>query len=202
MKAPVETAVAVWKPILIRALVAAIFGLSTVFLREPGVPLLKYGVAAYLVFTGTAMWEYLRRDPVPAPMRSPLSMAAAVWFLGAVVMLFLQDTVVMALVIAAVLLLGGIAELVAWAQHRRTFVPARDQLYTGLVGVLTAVALVLGRELDVHGLMGIIGGGAIIIAVLLAISGFGFRHDAGPQADSRASGGFPGGSDDAQDSAR
>ena len=56
MKTPVETAVAVWKPVLIRALVAAIFGISTIFLRHPEVSLLKYGVAAYLVFSGTAMW--------------------------------------------------------------------------------------------------------------------------------------------------
>lgn len=194
MKAPVETAVAVWKPVLIRALVAAIFGVSTIFLSEPGVSLLKYAVAAYLVFSGTAMWEYLRRDPVPEAMRSPLSMAAAAWMLGAIVLLFLNDTLVIALVAAAALLLGGIAELVAWAKHRKSFVPARDQLYTGIVGVLTAVGLVLFRELDPHGLLGIIGGGAIIIAVVMAISGFGFRHDAGSEADGPASGGFPGGS--------
>ena len=42
-------------------------------------------------------------------------------------------------------------------------------------------------------LLGIIGGGAIIIAVVMAISGFGFRYDAGSEADSAASGGFPGG---------
>lgn len=193
MKTPVETAVAVWKPVLIRALVAAIFGFSTIFLREPGVPLLKYGVAAYLVFSGTAMWEYLRREPVPEAMRSPLSMAAAAWMLGAIVLLFLSDTAVIAWVAAAALALGGVAELVAWARHRREFVPARDQLYTGLVGVGTAVGLLLFQHLDPHGLMGIIGGGAIIIAVVMAISGFGFRHDAGSEADSPASGGFPGG---------
>lgn len=193
MKTPVETAVAVWKPVLIRALVAAIFGISTIFLRDPEVSLLKYGVAAYLVFSGTAMWEYLRREPVPEAMRSPLSMAAAAWMVGAIVLLFLSDTVVIAWVAAATLLLGGIAELVAWARHRREFIPARDQLYTGLVGMGTAVGLALFNHLDSHGLLGIIGGGAIIIAVVMAISGFGFRHDAGSEADSAASGGFPGG---------
>ncbi|WP_413544314.1 hypothetical protein [Citricoccus nitrophenolicus] len=181
-KAPVETAATIWKPILVRALIAVIFGLTTVFLQEPGLGVLKYGLAAYFVFTGSGLWEYLRRDPVPERMRGPLSIAAAVLMLGAIALLF-AGSVFVAGIIAAVALIGsGAAELVAWAGHRRAFVPARDQLYTGLVGALSGVGLLLFLHLDPHGLLGIVGGGAIIIAVVLAISGFGFRHDAGPAA--------------------
>lgn len=171
-----------WKPILIRALIAVIFGLTTVFLQDPGLGVLKYGLAAYFVFSGSGLWEYLRRDPVPEKMRGPLSIAAALFMVGAIALLF-AGSVVVAGIIAAVALIGsGTAEVVAWAQHRRAFVPARDQLYTGLVGVLSGVGLLLFLHLDAHGLLGIVGGGAIIIAVLLAISGFGFRHEAGPAA--------------------
>ncbi|MFC7401680.1 hypothetical protein [Citricoccus sp. GCM10030269] len=182
-KAPAETAEIMWKPILIRALIAAIFGLATVFLQEPGLPMLKYGLAAYFVFSGSGTWEYLRRDPVPEKMRGPLSIAAALFMLSAVALLF-AGTEFIAGLIAGIALIGvGIAELVAWAQHRTQFVPARDQLYTGAVGILSGVGLLLFLHLDAHGMLGIVGGGAIIIAVLLAISGFGFRHDAGRAAE-------------------
>lgn len=181
-KAPVETAAIMWKPILIRALIAVIFGLTTVFVQEPGLGVLKYGLAAYFVFSGSGLWEYLRRDPVPERMRGPLSIAAALFMLGAIALLF-AGSVFVAGIIAAVALIGsGAAELVAWAQYRKAFVPARDQLYTGLVGALSGVGLLLFLHLDAHGLLGIVGGGAIIIAVVLAISGFGFRHEAGPAA--------------------
>lgn len=185
-KAPVETSAIIWKPILIRALIAVIFGLTTVFLQEPGLGVLKYGLAAYFVFSGSGLWEYLRRDPVPEKMRGPLSIAAAVFMLGAIALLF-AGSVFVAGIIAGVALIGsGVAELVAWARHRKEFVPARDQLYTGLVGALSGVGLLLFLHLDAHGLLGIVGGGAIIIAVVLAISGFGFRHDAGPAARAAA----------------
>lgn len=186
VKAPIETAAIMWKPILIRALIAVIFGLTTVFLQEPGLGVLKYGLAAYFVFSGTGLWEYLRRDPVPEKMRGPLSIAAALLMVGAIALLF-AGSVFVAGIIAAVALIGsGAAELVAWARHRKAFVPARDQLYTGLVGALSGAGLLLFLNLDAHGLLGIVGGGAIIIAVVLAISGFGFRHDAGPAARAEA----------------
>ncbi|WMY78682.1 hypothetical protein [Citricoccus sp. I39-566] len=181
-KAPAETATIMWKPILVRALIAVIFGLTTVFLQEPGLGVLKYGLAAYFVFSGSGLWEYLRRDPVPERMRGPLSIAAAVLMLGAIALLFAGSVFVAGIIAAAALIGSGAAELVAWAQHRKAFVPARDQLYTGLVGALSGVGLLLFLNLDAHGLLGIVGGGAIVIAVVLAISGFGFRHDAGPAA--------------------
>lgn len=171
-----------WKPILVRALIAAIFGLTTVFLQEPGLGVLKYGLAAYFVFSGSGLWEYLRRDPVPEGMRGPLSIAAAVFMLGAIALLFAGTPFVAGLIAGIALIGSGLAEVVAWARYRRDFVPARDQLYTGAVGILSGVGLLVFLHLDPHGMLGIAGGGAIIIAVLLAISGFGFRHDAGPAA--------------------
>lgn len=185
-KAPVETSAIIWKPILIRALIAVIFGLTTVFLQEPGLGVLKYGLAAYFVFSGSGLWEYLRRDPVPEKMRGPLSIAAAVFMLGAIALLFAGSVLVAGIIAAVALIVSGAAELVAWARHRKDFVPARDQLYTGLVGALSGVGLLLFLHLDAHGLLGIVGGGAIVIAVVLAISGFGFRHDAGPAARAQA----------------
>ena len=89
MQTPLEISSVVFKPILIRAVVALAFGLTTVFVAEPGLTWMKVMFALYLAFSGSAMWEYLRRDPVPVAMRSPLSLAAAAWMLGVIVLLFL-----------------------------------------------------------------------------------------------------------------
>lgn len=179
MTTPLEISSVVFKPILVRAVVALVFGLSTVFTAAPGVGWMKAAFALYLVFSGSAMWEYLRRDPVPVAMRSPLSLAAAAWVLGTVVMLFLGSHVGVGLAVAAALVAGGAAELAAWARHRREFVPARDQLWTGLVGLLSGLGLGIGaaQGLNPHGQLGIVGGGAIIVGVVLLISGLGFHHE-------------------------
>ena len=139
MQTPLEISSVVFKPILIRAVVALAFGLTTVFVAEPGLTWMKVMFALYLAFSGSAMWEYLRRDPVPVAMRSPLSLAAAAWMLGVIVLLFLGSPAAVGVAAGAALVLGGVAELVAWARHRREFIPARDQLWTGLVGLLLSL---------------------------------------------------------------
>lgn len=179
MTTPLEISSVVFKPILVRAAVALAFGLSTVFVSTPGLTWMKVTLALYLAFSGSAMWEYLRRDPVPEAMRSPLSLAAAAWMLGVIVLLFMGDPMAVGLTAAASLALGGIAELVAWARHRHGFIPARDQLWTGLVGLVSGLLLAVGaaQGLHPHGQLGIVGGGAIIVGVLLVISGLGFHHE-------------------------
>lgn len=178
-KTPLVISSEVFKPILIRAGVALFFGLSTVFVQNPGLTWMKVAFALFLVFSGSALWEYLRRDCVPEAMRSPLSLAAAAWMLGTVLLFFFGTPGGVGLTAAAALILGGVAELVAWARFRRAFLPARDQLWTGLVGVASGAALAVGavQGLNPHGQLGIVGGGAIIIGVLLLISGLGFHHE-------------------------
>ena len=179
MQTPLEISSVVFKPILIRAVVALAFGLTTVFVADPGLTWMKVAFALYLAFSGSAMWEYLRRDPVPEAMRSPLSLAAAAWMLGVIVLLFMGSPAAVGLTAAVAMVLGGVAELVAWARHRREFIPARDQLWTGLVGLGSGIG-VAGAALQgfgPHGLLGIAGGGAIIVGVLLLVSGLGFHHE-------------------------
>ncbi len=176
-KTPVDVADVMFKPVLIRAGVALIFGLTTVFVQQPGTMWMKIALALYLVFSGSAMWEYLRREPVPEAMRSPLSMAAAAWMLGTIVLFFFSSPQGVGLTVATALLLGGIAELVAWFRHRRDFAPARDQLITGAVGVGSGIGLFFGSGLNQHSQLGIVGGGALILGVMLAVSGVGMFLD-------------------------
>jgi ABC-type Fe3+-siderophore transport system permease subunit len=64
-------------------------------------------------------------------------------------------------------------------------VPVRDFLISGGASLGTGAALLAGRGLDPHGVFGIAGGGAIIVAVFLLIAAFGYRHDARERAERR-----------------
>ena len=95
-----DTTAVMYRPVLIRAGIALIFGIATFFIQEPTDAVVNYGTAIFFLFSGSAMWEYLRRDPVPVGMRSPLSLIAAVWMLAALTLVGVQ--------------LGGLSATVTW----------------------------------------------------------------------------------------
>ena len=176
--APDITAV-MYRPVLIRAGIALIFGIATFIIQEPTDAVVNYGSAIFFIFSGSAMWEYLRREPVPEGMRTPLSLAAAVWMLAALTLVGVQlgglsETVTWA-TIAAGLGLSGLAELWAFS-WRKTFTPARDHLIAGIAGVGTAVLLIT-MDVDYHRIFGITGTYALITGVLFGITGLGYWLD-------------------------
>lgn len=176
--APDTTAV-LYRPVLIRAGIAVIFGIVTFFIQEPSAAVVNYGSAIFFLLSGSAMWEYLRRDPIPEDMRSPLSLIAAVWMLAALTLVGVQLGGLSATVtwstIAAALGLSGLAEL--WAfKWRKTFAPARDHLVAGVMGIVAA-GLLVGLDVDYHRIFGIIGMYAIVVGVLFAITGIGYWLD-------------------------
>lgn len=177
-----EVSSVIFKPVLIRAGISLIFAVVALIIQQPSPALVNWGLAVYLLFAGTAMWEYLRRDPVPEAMRSPLSMAAAAWCLGAFGLvgaeLFETEVWVTALIAGAAYLLGGVAELVAGLKHRAEFIPARDQLITGAVNLLAGAGLLIWMaSFTVHQVMGLTGSVAFVITVITAVSGVGFWLD-------------------------
>ncbi|GAA2026890.1 hypothetical protein GCM10009720_03210 [Yaniella flava] len=170
----------IYRPVLIRAGVAALFGIATFLFQEPSDAVVNYGSAIFFLFSGSAMWEYLRRDPVPEGMRSPLSLIAAIWMLTALTLVGLQlgdvSATVTWITIAAGLGVGGIAEVWAWT-WRKSFAPARDHLIAGIVGIITAGLLAAMQDLDYHRIFGIAGTYALVVAVLFAITGIGYWLD-------------------------
>lgn len=172
-----------FKPVLIRAGVSLIFGAVALIIQDPSHAVTSYAVAIYLVFSGTALWEYLRREPVPEAMRSPLSMACAAWCLGAIVVvglhLFEAPMWATAIAVGAAFLLGGVAELVAGLRHRKAFVPARDQILAGAVNTLAGLGLVIwSTSINDHQVLGLTGSVAFVITVITAVAGVGFWLDA------------------------
>lgn len=184
-----EISSVLFKPVLIRAGVSLIFGVVALIIQEPSHAVTSYGVALYLLLSGTAMWEYLRRDPVPEAMRSPLSMACAAWCLGAFIVvglhLFEAPMWTTAIAVGAAYLAGGLAELVAGLRHRRAFAPSRDQILTGAVNTLAGLGLAIwSTRVDDHQVMGLTGTVAFIITVITAVAGVGFWLDARAAAKS------------------
>lgn len=170
-----DTTAVIYRPMLIRAAVALIFGIATFFIQTPNDAIVNYGAAIFFLFSGSAMWEYLRRDPVPEGMRTPLSLIAAVWMLTAITLVGVQlaglSVTVTWVTIAAALGLAGLAELWAFT-WRKTFAVARDHLIAGATGVVTS-GLLVALSVDYHRIFGIAGTYALITGVLFAISGIG-----------------------------
>lgn len=174
-----DTTAVMYRPVMIRAGIALIFGIATFFIQEPTDAVVNYGTAIFFLFSGSAMWEYLRRDPVPVGMRSPLSLIAAVWMLAALTLVGIQlgglSGTVTWVTIAAALALSGIAEV--WAfRWRKEFTPARDHLIAGITAIVMA-ALLVGMDLDYHRIFGITGTYALITGVLFGITGVGYWLD-------------------------
>lgn len=172
-----------FKPVLIRAGVSLIFAAVAFIIQEPSHAVTSFGVAIYLMLSGTALWEYLRREPVPEAMRSPLSMACAAWCLGAIVVvgvhLFEAPMWATAVAVGAAYLVGGVAELVAGVRHRKDFIPARDQILAGGVNTLAGLGLIIwSTTFNDHQVMGLTGTVAFIITVITAVAGIGFWLDA------------------------
>ncbi|MGF6835579.1 uncharacterized membrane protein HdeD (DUF308 family) [Paenarthrobacter sp. TE4293] len=163
---PSASAAGLWKPVLIRAAVALVFGAVTIFWASPSVQVLAWAVGLYLLATAGAVW---RSNALPVAV--PLVVA-----LGGIGALVTQSDAGVALSAMLALLVLGLLEVVHGL--RRRDVLARDWLISGVITVGTAVMLPFFTSLGAHALLGVAGGGAIISGVLWILSGLTLRHDA------------------------
>lgn len=167
-----------WAPILIRSAVAAAYGALTVFWQEPDDAVLTVAGGLFLLLTGAAMAVTAVSAGQRRPLKPLLLVEAAVYAAAALTVLLVGTTGAFCLAAAAALIIAGALELALWRRFRTDFLPARDWLITGGVSVGSGILLPVFLELGAHAQLGVSGGGAIIVAVILAISGFGARHDA------------------------
>ncbi|WP_172323455.1 DUF308 domain-containing protein [Paenarthrobacter sp. CM16] len=163
---PSASADGLWKPVLIRATVALVFGAVTIFWATPSVHVLAWAVGLYLLATAGAVWM-ARALPVAVPV---------VVALGGVGALVTQSDAGVALSAMLALLVLGLLEFAHGFRKRDML--ARDWLVSGVISVGTAVLLPFFTSLGAHALLGVAGGGAIISGVLWILSGLTLRHDA------------------------
>lgn len=177
-KADPELAASLWKPLLLRGAVALIFGLITVFWTTPQLAIASYLLCAVMVVSGKALFDMGSVAGAPEVMRQALGIGALLSILTGLSVALLQSTFTFAWMGGGGLFLVGLLELVGWLKARKTFVPARELLIPGLVTAATGLVLMIGNRLDLHGLLGVAGGGHIIVAVFMIIAGISYRFDA------------------------
>ena len=171
-------AAAVWKPLILRGAVALIFGLITVFWTTPQLAVACYLLTAVMVVSGKALYDFGSVDGAPADMHRTLGIAALLYILVGLSVALLQSEFTFAWMGGGGLAVVGLLEVIAWSQARKTYIPARELLIPGAVTALTGIAMMIGNHLDLHGLLGIAGGGHIIVAVFMIIAGVSYRFDA------------------------
>ncbi len=160
-------ATALWKPVLLRAGVALVFGAVTVFWGSPSVHVLAWATGLYLLATGGAAF---------LAASIPAAAAVVVGLAGVGALMTQSDEGVGVSALVGLLVLGAL-ELVKGFRRRGRHVLARDWIISGVVGIGTAVALPFFISLGAHALLGVAGGGAIISGVLWVLSGLSLRHD-------------------------
>ncbi len=161
-----------------RAVTAAAFALLSIFWPAATNQVLAYSLAAFMVLSAKFLWDYASAPSAPKSVRRPYASAAAIMILAGLVMAFRPEAKVVAIAAASAWIIAGVLEIVVFIRHRADFVPFKDQLVTGFVSLGAGGALLMGLDLDAHGLLGLAGGGAIILAVFELISAFGLRHAA------------------------
>lgn len=167
----------VFRPVLLRGLTAAIYALLSIFWVGADVKVLSYSTAAFLVVTGVFMWQYVTVDSAPEKSRGPYALGAGLMLMAGIATIFATTTMWIGLLAAFAFLVTGLVELYVFFTLRAQFPPFRNQLVTGVVGLILAAATIFGFNMDAHAMFGVIGGGAIVLAVFVLIAGFGHRHE-------------------------
>lgn len=180
-KTPPALARALTRPVFLRALIAGLFAIPTIFIYGLGQDYLRYGAAALFVLTASQIWDHVKatraHDSDSEAIHPGQLITAVALMLGGVGMIFATTPFVAALIAGSTLTVAGAAELFAWYKGRKVFLPARDLLISGLVQAGTGLALVIANHLNPHALLGVLAGGMLIISVFWLIAAIGYRFD-------------------------
>lgn len=178
----------VFRPVLLRGITAALYALVSIFWIGADEKVLGYSTAAFLVVTGVFMWQYVTVPSAPDKSRNAYALGAGLMLLSGIATLFVSTAMWIGFIAAFAFLATGLVELYVFFTLRNQFPPFRNQLVTGVVALVVAAAAVVGYQMDAHAMFGIIGGGAIVLAVFVLIAGFGHRHEMKASAPQSAAG--------------
>ena len=169
-----------WKPVLVRAGIALVFGAVTVFWAAPTPAGMAWAGGLYLLATGVVLlWSVNKTGFRPgSPSGKTVAAAGAVLTGTGAAVGLIPGSLVFGVLAGLGLGLAGAAELYLGITNRGRSVLARDWMASGVIGLGTAVLLPFFIDLGPHALLGVAGGGAIISGVLWALAGLTLRHDA------------------------
>lgn len=167
----------VFRPVLLRGGTALLYALISIFWIGADAKVLAYSTAAFLVLTGVFMWQYVTVDSAPEKSRGAYALGAGLMLIAGIATIFVTTPMWIGFIAAFAFLAAGLTELYVFFTLRHQFPPFRNQLVSGVVSLVVAAAAVVGYQMDAHAMFGIIGGGAIVLAVFGLIAGFGHRHE-------------------------
>ncbi|WP_285728015.1 DUF308 domain-containing protein [Psychromicrobium xiongbiense] len=176
-----------WKPVLFRAVVALLFGLLSVF--WPDMPQLIRGLVTgvYFVASGLAVFTLHRtaqrsRTSSRTLFGPWLLLESALWLVGGIAVALAWSGELFIVLAAVTLLAAGVMEFLLGLQFRQRTVLGRDWLITGTVGLLGGVILLLLGHAAARAPIGVLGGVAVVIGVVLLLAALSYRHDARSEA--------------------
>ena len=177
-----------WKPVLLRALIALAFGLLTVFWPDITPLFRSIATGIYFLVSAVAVLSLFRTVQRGLPDAKLWLWAETVIFtLGGLALFLFQDAKVFAWLAAITLLLAGLTELVLGFRYRLQTVLGRDWLITGAVAVLAAVLLVSLLNTSLRAPIGVLGGSAVIIGVVAVLAALSYRHEGGTKTNAAES---------------
>ncbi len=172
-----------WRPFLVRAAVSALFGLVTVFWRDPSTLVMSVAGGVYLLLSGAAyLWTHRMAHWGPG-FRLLTDIGGGLLLGAGIASLVFVDDRSFAFAGAVALVVAGVAELVR-GLSARAHAASRDLVAVGAVGIVTGGILPFVERLGAHALLGVTGGGALLTAVVLGIAGLSYRHDSALSASS------------------
>lgn len=171
-------------PTLFRAGVTLAFAAATIFVTAPSHALGSWLLALWFVGTGVGiLWTERRAADHPSlglgGLEASLRSAGFLALLSAVAVVVLGGSLMsLVLVVSVGLVLVGLPELWVGSTRRQTHPLGRDWTLTGLLAVGAAIGVLLVSGLDLHAVLGVTGGAAIVSGVFLLLAGLSLRHDA------------------------
>lgn len=175
---------ALFGPVLTRALICLVYGLTTVFWQEPSLMVVRWVLGLYLVAQGMALifmqrslneHVYGQRGPNSKVIQS----YAILYLLGGVLTIaFSVSLPILVLINGLILSICGVTELLQGMRTSATSAMSKDWTIAGLVTFLTGACLFVIGDIGPKASFGVTGGGAVIIGIFLVLAALTFRHDA------------------------
>ena len=178
-----HTTTALRAPALLRALLLLAFGALTIFWQpgkywsfgNPTLTQVAWATGIFLLLHGVILLILQQRMAAHATAEGEagvraLSSAALLYALGGVLAIALHGRLeLMVLVIGGVYALAGLVELLVGVRLGPDFPLGRDARMTGLITMITGMALFWFGEIGEHATFGILGSGALVAGVFLLI---------------------------------
>lgn len=171
-----------WRPVLLRSLVALAFGLLTVF--WPDVPAAAAGV--YLLLTAAAVLV-LNMSVRHGLQGSGLLLRIECIVLAVCGLVSLLAPGASTLIIGLALVLSGGLEILLGFKFRQQTVLGRDWLITGTIAAVAGILIFALANGSPRAPLGVMGGSAVIIGVALILAALTYRTDGSRGAASTSS---------------